>query len=149
MCILTRLPGVRSSESSTSRERTDSVIATQGETEELSASWRKRALFEREARPHLEFLRAQARRLTRSDADADDLAQDTLVRASLYFDRYEEGTHFKAWLLQIANEMGTPIGTVMSRLHRARKELQAALREQAEQLGVIAEGARLPIAMAR
>lgn len=179
--------------------------------------------FEADARPHLGVLRANARRLTTTDADADDLVQDTMVRAYRYYDRFEQGTNFKAWLFQIqrnvfvnryrrnkrerafmaesnagsiqdrctsqasiraglaaehnverpmiahaieealrdlpeparsivvradvdgwsykeiAADMGTPIGTVMSRLHRARKLLQSVLQDQAEQLGIGAQ----------
>ena len=38
---------------------------------------------------------------------------------------------------EIAEIVGCPIGTVMSRLHRARKQLQGSLRKQAVQLGII------------
>jgi RNA polymerase sigma-70 factor, ECF subfamily len=37
--------------------------------------------------------------------------------------------------------MGCPVGTVMSRLHRARKMLQAVLRDQAVALGIVEEDA--------
>jgi RNA polymerase sigma-70 factor (ECF subfamily) len=44
-----------------------------------------------------------------------------------------EGLSYK----EIADVMGTPVGTVMSRLHRARKMLQTSLRDQAVALGII------------
>ncbi len=44
-----------------------------------------------------------------------------------------EGLSYK----EIADVMGTPVGTVMSRLHRARKMLQLSLRDQAVALGII------------
>ena len=38
---------------------------------------------------------------------------------------------------EIADVMGCPVGTVMSRLHRARKMLQVTLRDQAVALGIV------------
>jgi len=184
----------------------------------------EREIFEAETRPHLDALYSTALRLTRSAVDAEDLVQDTLVRAYRFYDRFELGTNFKAWLLriqmntfinryrratrerqvfegpmavpvgegvmsrasmrgltdpvgdaqrrliaqeinrafeglsddaramvlladveelsykEIAEAVGCPIGTVMSRLHRARKQLQLSLHKQALQLGIIEAG---------
>jgi RNA polymerase sigma-70 factor, ECF subfamily len=179
--------------------------------------------FEADALQHLDTLYAHALRLTRSPADADDLVQDTFVKALRFYDRFERGTNLKAWLLriqfnafvnkyrrrnkehaiaesmsqepageatvgrgmlqalvdpqtaalqsvvakelqavldtlpedhrtvvlladveelsykEIAEIVGCPIGTVMSRLHRARRTLQTRLAEHAESLGLGAE----------
>ena len=40
---------------------------------------------------------------------------------------------------EIADAMGCPIGTVMSRLHRGRKLLQKSLREHAEAMGILTD----------
>jgi RNA polymerase sigma-70 factor (ECF subfamily) len=179
--------------------------------------------FETDALVHLDAMYAHALRLTRSPSDADDLVQDTFVKALRFYDRFERGTNLKAWLLriqfnafvnkyrrhvkeyaitesmshepagdatmgrgalralldpqgaalrpvvsseieaalaalpedhrnvvlladveelsykEIAEVVGCPIGTVMSRLHRARKTLQVKLAEHAESLGLRAE----------
>lgn len=46
-------------------------------------------------------LRAFARRFHRSPNDADDLVQETLVKALANLDRFREGTHLKSWLFTI------------------------------------------------
>lgn len=187
-----------------------------------------RAAFEREALPHLDTLYSTALRLTRSPSDAEDLVQDTLLKAYRFYDKFEAGTNFKAWLLkietntfinryrrrtrernvfegaaaepvgeglmsrsamrrlthpvddaqrrllareiqdaldelphehrvmvvladieelsykEIADIVGCPIGTVMSRLHRARKSLQQRLIDQAIAMGIVEEPAAAP-----
>ncbi len=181
----------------------------------------RRQDFEREALAHLDALYGTALRLTRSQSDAEDLVQDTLLKAYRFYDRFEAGTNLKAWLLkiltntfinryrratrerkvfdgvgakpvgegvmsraamrglsqpiedaqrrllaeeiqksldelpeeyrmiilmadveelaykEIADVIGCPIGTVMSRLHRARKALQKKLIHQAAELGIV------------
>ncbi|MCA9665762.1 MAG: sigma-70 family RNA polymerase sigma factor [Myxococcales bacterium] len=61
----------------------------------------RRKAFEREALPHLDALYGMALRLTRNERDAEDLVQDSLVRAFRFYDRYEEGSNIKAWLFKI------------------------------------------------
>lgn len=191
---------------------------------EITRAREVRSQFERDARPHFDLLYSNALRLTRSKADADDLVQDTLVRAYRFYDRYQPGTNFKAWLLriqvnlfanryrrstreralfdgptadpvgegcmsaatmrgladpvgeaersiiaseieqafdelsddartivlladvhelpykEIAEVIGKPVGTVMSRLHRARKQLKSTLEPQAVRLGIVTNG---------
>jgi RNA polymerase sigma factor (sigma-70 family) len=57
--------------------------------------------FAGEAGPVLDVLARGARRLTRCDADAEDLLQDALLDAYTGFHTFEEGTNAKAWLFRI------------------------------------------------
>jgi RNA polymerase sigma-70 factor (ECF subfamily) len=54
-----------------------------------------------EALRYLEPLFASALRLTRNRADAEDLVQDTLVKALRFSHRFEPGTNLRAWLYTI------------------------------------------------
>jgi RNA polymerase sigma-70 factor (ECF subfamily) len=60
-----------------------------------------RARFEEEALKHLDALYRTALRMTRNPSDAEDLVQDALVRAYRFYDRFEPGTNFRAWLFKI------------------------------------------------
>jgi len=57
--------------------------------------------FEQQVLEHLDMLYAVALRLTRNPADAQDLAQNTAVKALRFHDKFKEGTYIKAWLLTI------------------------------------------------
>jgi RNA polymerase sigma-70 factor, ECF subfamily len=60
-----------------------------------------RTLFERDAVPLMVPLFGAAMNLTRNARDAEDLIQDTFLRAFEKFGQYEQGTNLKAWLHRI------------------------------------------------
>jgi RNA polymerase sigma-70 factor (ECF subfamily) len=61
----------------------------------------ERRAFEAEALGHLNSLYGAALRLTRNTADAEDLVQDTYVKAFRSAKQFKAGTNLKAWLFTI------------------------------------------------
>ena len=59
------------------------------------------ARFERDALPFLDQLYPAALRMTRNPADAEDLVQETFVKAYSAFHQFAQGTNLKAWLYRI------------------------------------------------
>jgi RNA polymerase sigma-70 factor (ECF subfamily) len=57
--------------------------------------------FEAEALPHLRSLFSAACRMCRNRADAEDLVQETMLRAFRGFSQFQPGTNLKAWLFTI------------------------------------------------
>jgi RNA polymerase sigma-70 factor (ECF subfamily) len=61
----------------------------------------RRKRFEDEALPHLDALYTMAIRLARNPDDANDLLQETVLRAYRFFHQFETGTNCRAWMLTI------------------------------------------------
>ncbi len=60
-----------------------------------------RARFADLAMEHMDSLYAGAMRMTRNPADAEDLVQETYLKAYRGFEGFEQGTNLKAWLFRI------------------------------------------------
>jgi RNA polymerase sigma-70 factor (ECF subfamily) len=81
----------------------------------LSEAWpvffradRQKALkaeFERMALPELSRLYTAAFYLTKEKAEAEDLVQETCIRALRFFDKFQEGTNIRAWLLSVLRNL--------------------------------------------
>ena len=57
--------------------------------------------FETEALSFLDALYRTALRMTRSEADAEDLVQETYIKAFRFREQFTPGTNLKAWLFRI------------------------------------------------
>ena len=57
--------------------------------------------FENATMPFLDALYNTAYRMTRNAEDAEDLVQETYLKAYKYYDKFQEGTNLKAWLFKI------------------------------------------------
>lgn len=65
----------------------------------------KRKEFEKQAIPHTEALLRSAIRMTKNKDDADDLVQETFIRAYRFWDKFEQGSNCRAWLFRIMTNM--------------------------------------------
>src|SRR5574338_1625255 len=94
----------------------------------------KRNEFERQALVHVDALYGAAYRLTRNPRDAEDLVQDSLLRAYKFWDSFQQDSNCKAWLLRIVTN--TFINEYQ-RKKRSREVLDAATAEQDATDGVL------------
>jgi RNA polymerase sigma-70 factor (ECF subfamily) len=85
----------------------------------------RRQEFEKACVEQLDALYASALKLTRDDARADELVQDTYVRAFRSADGFEWGTNLKAWLFRILTN--TFINDYRHRVHERRYVERAAV----------------------
>jgi len=77
------------------------------------ATRKKQREFEREALPHMDVLYNFALRTTGNADDAQDLLQETYLKAFRFWDKYEKGTNIRAWMFRIMKN---------SYINRYRKE---------------------------
>src|SRR5947207_6703547 len=75
-----------------------------------------RATFAEQAMEHMPSLYSAAMRMTRNPADAEDLVQETYLKAYRAFESFQEGTNLKAWLYRILTN--TFINSYRSRKRR-------------------------------
>jgi len=72
--------------------------------------------FEREAVPQMDILYNYALRMTANPDDANDLVQETFMKAYRFWDKYEKGTNIRAWLFRIMKN------TYINRYRKESKE---------------------------
>jgi RNA polymerase sigma-70 factor, ECF subfamily len=60
-----------------------------------------RKRFETEALVHIDSLLRTALRMTRNEGDANDLVQETFLKAYRFWDKFQEGSNCRAWLYKI------------------------------------------------
>ena len=77
-------------------EEEEIVVAVQQYTDK-----EKYAIFDKEFMPHIDSMYNFAFRLTNDEDDANDLVQDTYLKAFRFINSFERGTNAKAWLFRI------------------------------------------------
>src|ERR1700727_464871 len=80
-----------------------------------------RTRFERDVVPQLSQLYPAALRMTRNPTDAEDLVQETSVKAYAAFHQFRPGTNLRAWLNRIRTT------TFINVYRKRRREPQQAL----------------------
>jgi len=100
-----------------------------------------RAYFEQTALVHLDFLYGLALKMTRNEDDAQDLVQETFLRAYRFFDKYEPGTNCKAWLYRILKN--TFINNYR-RVHRRPREVDFDAIEEIHEQDLTPQGSPHP-----
>ncbi len=111
-----------------------------------------RSRFEAEALPHLDAAYNFARWLAKSEADAEDIVQDAMLRAFRAFDGFR-GDNAKAWLLAIVrncwlSRMGDPKRKAMLGGDAGLEMLAADARDPEEEAVQSSESRRLNVIMA-
>jgi len=87
-----------------------------------------KAEFERAALPHLSHLYTSAIYLTKDKAEAEDLVQETYLRAFRFFSKFQPGTNCRAWLLSILRNL------FINRYQQKKKEAETVDWEMIDQV---------------
>jgi RNA polymerase sigma-70 factor (ECF subfamily) len=67
----------------------------------VSKKTRNQIVFEEELFPHIDALKTFAYHLSYNEEDANDLVQETYMKAHRFIEKYDQGTNAKAWLFKI------------------------------------------------
>jgi len=86
--------------------------------------------FEAAALPYMDLVYRSAHRMVRNESDAQDLVQDTYLRAYRFFDRFREGTDFRAWLSTIMKN------TLINNINRDGRQPQMIHLSEMEESGM-------------
>ncbi len=95
-----------------------------------SARRNRRKEYEKLVTPWFNALYASALRLTRNERNAEDLVQDAVLRGWRFYDRFEQGTNFRAWLFRILTN------TFINSYRRSTRE--NALQKESERQAIAA-----------
>jgi RNA polymerase sigma-70 factor, ECF subfamily len=90
----------------------------------------RESFFEQEVMQHLDALYRTALRMTRNPQDAEDLVQETMLRAFRFLDRFEPGTNLRAWLFKILTN------TYINRYRKASSEPRVDSLDDSEELSL-------------
>ena len=88
-------------------------------------------IFEEELLPHIDALKTFAFHLALNEADANDLVQETYLKAYRFIDKYEGGTNAKAWLFKILKN---------AYINEYRKKSKRPTKVDFEEIGAYQEG---------
>src|SRR6201988_3645096 len=98
-----------------------------------------RVRFEREVIPQLSQLYPAALRMTRNPTDAEDLVQETSVKAYAAFHQFRPGTNLRAWLNRILTT------TFINAYRNRRRAPQQALSGDLQEWQMFADRLRGPL----
>ena len=124
MPVVTVVPGQGYSQSVMTLSESPRPPRTGVPTEE------RESFFEREVMQHLDALYRTALRMTRNPQDAEDLVQETMLRAFRFLDRFEPGTNLRAWLFKILTN------TYINRYRKASSEPRVDSLDDSEELSL-------------
>jgi len=82
-------------------------------------TYNKQGQFERQLDSVINLLYSLALRMVRNRQDAEDIVQETVLRAFKYFNSFRPGSNFKAWIVTILRSI------VINEYHRKKRQPQA------------------------